>query len=137
MSFPTGRGNEAFQGEAGQAPELAHGSEQNCVTGKAREDDGKKHNNVPSWWLWEAVRSVQGVFPFTLSNTVPLQCKGLTCLAVLTLGMLEGCRAGDAHAQVAEFPAGGKKGRRGLVIHVSTDGFKMQCKERYPNSSRG
>lgn len=42
-------------------------------------------------------------FPFTLSNTLPLQCKGLTCLAVLTLEMLEGCRAGDAHAQVAEF----------------------------------
>lgn len=103
MSFLTGQGNEAFQGGAGQAPELAQGIEQNCVTRRTREDDGKKCNDIPSWWLWGAVRSVQGVFPFTPSNTLPLPCKGVTCLAVLTLEMLEGSRAGDAHAQVAGF----------------------------------
>ena len=103
MSFLTGQGNEAFQGEAGQAPELAQGTEQDCVTRRTREDDGKKGNNVPSGWLWEDFRSVQGVFPFSPSNTLPLQCKGMTCLAVLTLEMLEGSRAGHVYAQVPGF----------------------------------
>lgn len=103
MSFLTGQGDEAFQGEAGQAPELAQGTEQNCVRRRTREEDGKKCNKVPSWWLREAVRSVQGLFPFAPSNTLPLQCEGMTCLAVLTLEMLEGSRAGDAQAQEAGF----------------------------------
>lgn len=76
VSFVTGQRNEAFQGEAGRAPELAQGMEQNCVTRRTCEHDGKKHNNIPSWCLLKAVRSVQDVFPFTPSNTLPLWCKG-------------------------------------------------------------
>lgn len=102
MSFLTGQGNEEFQGEVGQAPELAQGTEQNSVNRRTREGGGKKHN-VPSWWLQGAVRLVQGVFPFAPSNMFPLQCKGATSLAVMTLEMHEGSRAGDALAQVAGF----------------------------------
>lgn len=103
MGFLTGHGNETVQAEAGQALELAKATEQNCVTQRTGEDDNKKRNNILSWCLQEAVRSVQGIFSFTSSNILPLQCKNVTCLAVLTLEMFEGSRAGDAHAQVAGF----------------------------------
>lgn len=94
MNFLTGQRNKAFPGEADQALELAQGTEQNCITGTAREDDGKKYNNIPSQWLWEVVRSVQGLLLSTPSNMLPLQCKGLACLTELT--PFEGSRASDA-----------------------------------------
>lgn len=72
VSFVTGQWNEAFQREVGWAPELAQGMEKNCVTRRTCEHDGKKRNNIPSWCLLKAVGSVQDVFPFTPSNTLPL-----------------------------------------------------------------
>lgn len=103
-NFLMGQRNKAFPGEADQALELAQGTEQNCVTRTAREDDGKKYSHIPSQWLWAVVRSVQGLFLFTPSNMLPLQCKGLTCLTELTL--FEGSRAGDAW-----YLSGGKRSR--------------------------
>lgn len=94
MNFLKDQRNKAFPGEADKALELAQGAEQNCVTRTAREDDGKKYNEIPSQWLWEVVRSVQGLLLFTPSNMLPLQCEGLTCLTGLT--PFEGSKAGDA-----------------------------------------
>lgn len=128
-NFLTGQRNKAFPGEADQALELAQGTEQNCVTRAAREDDGKKYNNIPSQWLWEIVRSVQGLLLSTPSNTFPLQRIGLTCLTELS--PFEGSRAGDALVLSRWW-----KGRRGPIIHVSRHEFNMQYKERYPNSSQ-